>query len=68
VTPCRSCGERPAVTRRVCRGCNYAIVHGRKPDVRTPSGRGPSCPEVRSTEATEARIARTLAAHPHLKR
>lgn len=68
VSLCRSCGERPAVTRRVCRRCDRAIALGRKPDVRTPATRGPSHAAVRSTEATEARIKRTLAKYPHLKR
>lgn len=67
-SPCRSCGERPAVTRRVCRRCYHAIRRGRKPDVRTPAQHGESSAAVRSPEAVAARMAYTLSRYPFLRR
>jgi uncharacterized membrane protein len=68
MTPCRSCHKRKPCRRGVCRACRDAIVLGLMHDVRAPAAKYVYAAAVRSTEATEARIARTLAKYPHLKR
>jgi len=66
--PCRSCGERDAVVRRVCRRCDRAIRMGRRPDVRTPAQHGEHTAAIRHPDEVARRIAYTLSRYPHLKR
>lgn len=67
-SPCRSCGEREAETRRVCRRCDRAIRMGRLPDVRAPAQHGEITAAIRHPDAVARRVAWTIARYPHLKR
>lgn len=67
-SPCRSCGEREAETRRVCRRCDRAIRMGRRSDVRAPAQHGEITAAIRHPDEVARRIRITESRYPHLKR